>query len=414
MLYQAYQTQADLLIPVRAAASVARNWFSDLAKFTTGTPISVISKRLSASMEMVERAALSHQRPPFAITEVTVKGTPVPVSQTVVTATPFATLLRFRRDSTATLPRVLVVAPLSGHFATLLRATVQTMLQDHDVYITDWHNARDVPVHHGGFGIEDYTNHVISFLETIGPGAHLLAVCQPCVSALAATAVMSEAQSACVPKSLTLMAGPIDTRISPTAVNTLATGRTIDWFRNNVITTVPPRFPGAGRHVYPGFLQVSAFVAMNQRNHLDAHWRMFDDLVNDRVEEADARKAFYDEYFAVLDLAAEFYLDTVQDVFQQHLLPRGLMRHQGRPIDCTAIRHTALLTVEGERDDICAVGQTSAAHNLTPSIPNALRAHHLQTNVGHYGVFSGRRWNTEVYPAVRQTIQVSEARSLAT
>jgi poly(3-hydroxybutyrate) depolymerase len=286
------------------------------------------------------------------------------------------------------------------------------MLQDHDVYLTDWHNARDVSMRAGAFGLEGYTDHVISFLEAMGPGAHVLAVCQPCVSALVATAVMSEAGSPCVPKSLTLMAGPIDTRISPTAVNDLATSHPIEWFRDSLISTVPMRFAGRGRSVYPGFLQAAAFVSMNHRRHLDAHWRIFDDLANDRVEASEAGKAFYDEYFAVLDLTAEFYLETVQDVFQKFLLPRGLMQHHGRTIDCGAIRHTALLTVEGERDDICSVGQTMAAHDLTPSIPNAMRAHHLQANVGHYGVFSGRRWESEVYPMVRRTIQTSERSSL--
>jgi len=412
MLYQAYQTQTDLLLPLRMAASVGQQWFGHLGDFGDGTPAGVLSKRMSASLEMISRAGLSHTRPSFDIDEVTVAGEPIPVVEEIVTATPFATLLRFHRASDVELPRVLIVAPLSGHFATLLRATVRTMLQDHDVYLTDWHNARDIPRRHGVFGLEDYTDHLISFLEAIGPGAHLLAVCQPCVSALVATAVMAEAGSSCTPRSLTLMAGPIDTRVSPAAVNILATSHSIEWFRNNLITTVPMRFRGAGRRVYPGFLQVGAFVAMNPRRHLDAHWRIFDDLVEGRIAESAARKAFYDEYFAVLDLTEEFYLETVEAVFQEHLLPRGLMRHHGRIVDCAAIGHTALLTVEGERDDICSVGQTMAAHELTPSIPNALRAHHLQAGAGHYGVFSGRRWEAEVYPTVRRTIQASDRASL--
>jgi poly(3-hydroxybutyrate) depolymerase len=413
MLYQAYQTQADFMLPVRAGAALTRHVFAALATATRGTPFAPINRRIAASLEMLERSALSHSRLPFAISEVTINGHVVPVSESTVTSTPFATLLRFRRDSDTPLPRVLIVAPLSGHFSTLLRATVQTMVQDHEVFITDWHNARDIPLRDGSFGLEDYTNHIIGFLEAIGPGAHVLAVCQPCVSALAATAVMAEAGSPFVPKSLTLMAGPIDARVSPTAVNDLATSMPIEWFRDNVIATVPARFAGAGRRVYPGFLQVAGFVAMNHRRHIDAHWRMYDHLIAGRTKESEAGKAFYDEYFAVLDLTEEFYLETVRDVFQQHTLARGTMQHEGRTIDCRAIRHTALLTVEGERDDICAAGQTVAAHDLTPAIPPGMRAHHLQSNVGHYGVFSGRRWESEVYPIVRRTIGASEARNLA-
>ena len=265
-----------------------------------------------------------------------------------------------------------------------------------------------MPAAEGPFGLEDYTDHVIQFLEHLGSGVHLFAVCQPSVSAIAASALMAESRSPAAPRSLTLMAGPIDTRVSPGPVNDLATTYPIEWFRENLITRVPSRYAGAGRRVYPGFAQVTAFMAMNPRNHLEAHWRMFESLADGKTAEADAAKAFYDEYLAVLDLAAEFYLDTVEQVFQHHTFPRGVMTHRGHRIDPTAIRRTALLTIEGERDDICPPGQTAAAHDLTPSIPPALRVHHLQAGVGHYGVFAGQRWETEVYPVVRATILAND------
>jgi polyhydroxyalkanoate depolymerase len=408
MQYYAYQLQTDMLQPVRAAALVGQQWFGGMAKARPHAASTPLLRRMAAGFEMVGRARLTHTRPAFGITEVVVGGELVPVEESVETATPFASLVRFRRASDVELPRVLILAPLSGHFATLLRSTVRTMLQDHEVYITDWHNVRDVPVADGPFGFEDYTDHVMRFLEHLGPGAHLFAVCQPCVSALAATALLAEAGSPATPRSLTLMAGPIDTRESPTSVDDLASMYPIEWFRDNLITRVPWQFAGAGRRVYPGFAQVTAFVSMNPRTHLEAHWRMFENLADGRTADANWAKAFYDEYFAVLDLAAEFYLDTVDQVFQQHTLPRRVMTHRGHRIDTAAIRETALLTIEGERDDICAPGQTAVAHDLTPSIPDALRARHLQPGAGHYGVFSGHRWETEVYPLVRATILAND------
>jgi polyhydroxyalkanoate depolymerase len=361
-------------------------------------------RNLSAAYEMIDRTGLTHTRPPFAIDTVMVGNELVPVTEEAALVASFGTLLRFRKDIAVQQPRVLVVAPLSGHFATLLRSTVQTLLADHDVYITDWHNARDVSLVEGRFGFDDYIDHVIRFLEHLGPGAHVVAVCQPCVQVLAAAALMAEDNNPAQPASMTLMAGPIDTRINPTKVNDLAKGKPIAWFEKNLIGTVPARYKGAERRVYPGFVQLSAFMAMNLDRHVKAHVDLFHNLAGGHLEKAETTKAFYDEYFAVLDLAAEFYLETVQWVFQEHQLPLGAMMFKGRKVNPKAIRKTALLTVEGERDDICAVGQTMAAHDLASSLKPFRKRHHLQAGVGHYGVFSGRRWENQVYPIVRNMI----------
>jgi polyhydroxyalkanoate depolymerase len=296
------------------------------------------------------------------------------------------------------------VAALAGHFSTLLRDTVATLLPEQDVYITDWHNARDIPLQDGRFGFDEYVEHLVRWLEVLGPGTHVIAVCQPCVPALAATAVMAEAGSDAQPRSLTLMAGPIDARVDPTVVDDLATDRPLSWFRRNVITTVPLRYPGALRSVYPGFLQLTAFVSMNIGRHANAHRELYQNLVDGDGAAADVTKKFYDEYFAVLDLTAEFYLETVQRVFQEHRLARGVLEYQGRPVNPAAIRKTALLTVEGERDDICSPGQTFPAHDLCSSIKPFRKRHHLQPGVGHYGVFSGRRWQSQIYPIVHNQI----------
>jgi polyhydroxyalkanoate depolymerase len=297
-----------------------------------------------------------------------------------------------------------VVAPLSGHFATLLRGTVRTLLPEQDVWITDWHNARDVSLADGSFGFDTYIDYLIRWLELLGPETHVLAVCQPCVAALAATAVMAEAGNAATPRTLTLMAGPIDTRVDPTVVDEFATSRPISWFERNVLSTVPLRFAGARRPVYPGFLQLASFVAMNLDRHISAHRELYRHLVEGDETAADITRAFYDEYFAVLDLTAEFYLETVQYVFQEHRLARGVLEYQGRTVDPRAIRRTALLTVEGERDDICSPGQTFPAHDLCTSIKPMRKRHHLQPGVGHYGVFNGRRWQLQIYPLVHNMI----------
>jgi poly(3-hydroxybutyrate) depolymerase len=282
------------------------------------------------------------------------------------------------------------------------------MLPEHDVYITDWHNARDVPLEAGRFGFDEYVAHMIRFLEFLGPGAHMLAVCQPCVAALVAASVMAQRDNPAQPRSMTLMAGPIDTRVNPTKVNELATSRDIGWFENNLIATVPYRYPGAGRRVYPGFVQLMAFMSMNMDRHLKAHQELYHNIAKGETAKAEQTKAFYDEYFAVLDLAAEFYLETVRLVFQEHALPLGLLTYENQKVEPAAIKRTMLFTVEGERDDICAVGQTLAAHEMCSSLRPYRKRHHMQAGVGHYGVFSGRTWQNQIYPMVKNVILQSD------
>jgi polyhydroxyalkanoate depolymerase len=403
MLYLAYQTQSDIMVPVRAwaAMAVAAGGSSLLAENSA-------TRNLTAAYELIARAGLTHTRPAFGIGSVTVGNRAVEVSEEAAAATPFGTLLHFKKHATTAQPRVLVVAPLSGHFATLLRATVRTMLPEHDVFITDWHNARDVPLTAGRFGVDEYVEHLIKFLEVMGPGTHMLAVCQPCVAALAAAAAMAEADHPAQPRSLTLMAGPIDTRVNPTRVNELAKTRSIEWFERNLIASVPLRHLGAFRRVYPGFVQLAAFMSMNIDRHVKAHRELYENLADGEAEKAAIIKAFYDEYFAVLDLTAEFYLETVRLIFQEHALPRGRLEYRGRRVDPAAIRRTMLFTVEGERDDICAVGQTVAAHDLCSKLRPYLKRHHMQPGVGHYGVFSGKRWENQIYPLLKNVILSSD------
>ena len=357
---------------------------------------------------MISRFELSHSRPPFGIAGVRVGNRDAKVTEDVTLSLPFGNLLHFRKDIDAPQPKVLVVAPLSGHFATLLRGTVETLLQDHDVYVTDWTNARDVPLSAGAFGVEDYIDYLIRFLEAIGPRGHILAVCQPCVQALAAVAVMSAEDHPVTPRSMTLMAGPIDTRESPTTVNELAMSKPITWFENTLIASVPGRYPGAARRVYPGFVQLVSFMSMNMDRHKKAHEKLYAHLAAGEAVEAEKIKEFYDEYFAVLDLPEEFYIETVERIFQRAELATGELTFRGRKVDARAIRKTALLTVEGGRDDICSIGQTAAAHELCSSLRPHLKRHHLQANVGHYGVFNGRRWQQEIYPVVRNLILATE------
>jgi polyhydroxyalkanoate depolymerase len=403
MLYLAYQTQSDIMVPVRAwaAMAVAAGGSSLLAENSA-------TRNLTAAYELIARAGLSHTRPAFGIGSVTVGNREVEVSEEAAAATPFGTLLHFKKHAGTAQPRVLMVAPLSGHFATLLRATVRTMLPEHDVFITDWHNARDVPLTAGRFGVDEYVDHLIKFIEVMGPGAHVLAVCQPCVAALAAAAAMAEAGNPAQPRSLTLMAGPIDTRVNSTRVNELAKTRSIEWFERNLMASVPLRHPGAFRRVYPGFVQLAAFMSMNIDRHVKAHRELYENLANGEAEKAAITKAFYDEYFAVLDLTAEFYLETVRLIFQEHALPRGRLDYRGRRVDPAAIRRTMLFTVEGERDDICAVGQTVAAHDLCGNLRPYLKRHHMQAGVGHYGVFSGKRWENQIYPLLKNVILSSD------
>jgi polyhydroxyalkanoate depolymerase len=404
MLYEAYQAQEDLLWPYRTLARATIPVVSDNRLGLAEAPSLM---RMRAACEVVALARITHTRPPFGIDSVMVAGQEVGVVEEEAARTPFATLLHLKKTTRLDQPPVLIVAPMSGHFATLLRETARTMLADHDVYITDWHNARDVPLFAGPFGLDEYTGHLMEFVRTIGEGAHMVAICQPCVSALAAVALMSEENDPATPKSLTLMAGPIDCRISPTEVNKLATSKSIEWFERNLVSCVPMRHLGAFRRVYPGFMQLTAFVNMNLERHMNAFRGYYDALEAGDIEKADATRNFYEEYFAVADLPAEFYLQTVEQVFQEYALPRGEMMYQNRRIDPGAIRRTSLLTVEGERDDICGIGQTMAAHDLCVNLKSFLRNHYIQAGVGHYGVFSGRRWNQQIYPVVREHIHVS-------
>jgi poly(3-hydroxybutyrate) depolymerase len=403
MIYQSYQTHVDVLSPLRAMAKSAAPLLDGACWGATNWP----ARKLAATCEVIRLAQLTHKRREFGIRTVNVGTQEVAVREVTAHVTPFCTLLHFQKDTRLVQPRVLIVAPMSGHFATLLRETVRTMLADHDVYITDWHNARDVPLLSGRFGLDEYTEHLMTFLGALGPGAHLVAICQPCVSALAAVAIMSEDNHVATPASLTLMAGPIDCRISPTAVNKLAMSKPISWFERNLIDAVPSRHGGARRRVYPGFVQIAAFMNMNLERHIRTFRELYNDLVKGDMDKANATRSFYEEYFAVADLPAEFYLETVRQVFQEYTLPRGKMTWRGRKVDPRAIRRTALLTVEGEKDDICSLGQTLAAHDLCSGLRQYMRTHYIEAGAGHYGVFSGRRWSNHIYPVVREAIHVA-------
>ena len=402
MLYQFYQAYVDALTPLR---SMAAGFGQMLGQPWPGLPDNKLQRSIVAVCDLFAEGRLQHHRPDFAIDSTPIGNRQVAVQEENILVKPFGTLLHFAKKAPAPQPRVLLVAPMSGHFATLLRGTIRTMLPEHDVYVTDWHNARDVPLSEGDFDFDDFIDYVIAFLEAIGPGAHVVAVCQPTVAVLAAVSLMAACRHPCEPRSMTLMAGPIDTRINPTTVDDLAIERSIDWFETNLISYVPVCHPGAFRRVYPGFLQLAAFMAMNLDRHIHAFSRQYGNLVDGEEAASAAHRAFYDEYFAVMDLSAPFYLQTVHRIFQQHLLARGKLVSRGRPVEPGAIRRTALLTIEGENDDICAIGQTLAAQELCSGLHPLRKHHHLQTGVGHYGVFSGRRWATEVYPQVRTLIQ---------
>ena len=401
MLYSGYQAWNDMLAPARLGAE----WALSLRKTMGPMAEWAMPRRMFALMDVFQGAKLTHKRPAYDIQMVQSGNADVAVREEIALDLPFGDLLHFVKDDVSVeQPRVLVVAPMSGHFSTLLRSTVATLLRDHDVYITDWKNARDVPLSAGRFGFDDYVDYVIRFLQELGEGAHLVSVCQPCVPAMAAVALMSEDGDKATPRSMTLMGGPIDPNAAPTAVNDLANEKSIKWFEENLISVVPFRYAGRGREVYPGFLQLSAFVSMNMDRHGAQHRELYQLLADGKTEEADKIKTFYEEYFAVLDMTKEFYLETVDMVFQRALLAKGELTVRGRKIDPGAIHKTALLTVEGERDDVCAVGQTSAAHALCTGLRPHLKRHHLQPGVGHYGVFSGSKWEKQVYPQVRNMI----------
>ncbi len=412
MLYQAYQLQSDMTSPLRMFAEHASLMLgagkaglpSPPALFSTA---SQSSSKLSAALEVLARLRLTHARPAYNLPIVEVAGQTIEVAEHKVCALPFGTLLHFKKAMANPGPRMLLVAPLSGHFATLLRETARTLLADHDVYITDWHNARDVGLSQGEFSLDHYTDYLIKFLEVLGPNTHMVAVCQPCVAALAATAIMAEDDNPAQPRSLTLMAGPVDCRVNPTGVNELANSKPIEWFEKNLISHVPWPHKGMMRRVYPGFLQLTAFLSMNLERHKKSFEDLYQHVKEGELDKANVIRTFYDEYLAVNDLPAAFYLQTVSKVFQTYDLPRGELTWHGRKVNLKAIRRTALLTVEGERDDICAVGQTVAAQDLCSSIRPYMKTHHVQTGVGHYGVFSGRKWNQQIYPRVRDVIHSS-------
>jgi len=403
MLYQAYQNHMDLTEPWRSGATSALKYLNLAPQGTSDR----LFARLAAALELISRSSLTYARPPYGIDRVQVGNREFAVTEEVVYATPFGSLLRFKKEDAPEQPRMLLVAPMSGHFATLLRGTVKTLLQDHDVYITDWHNPRDIPLDNGPFGLDHYTAHLIDFLGQLGPRPHMVAICQPSVSALAATAIMCEDDHASRPATLTLMAGPIDTRIQPTKVNEFAKSKPINWFEDNLISYVPVQCKGAFRKVYPGFVQLTAFVSMNLERHIKQHLDLHNHLVKGEKDKAEIIKTFYDEYFAVMDLPAEFYIETVRDVFQEHLLPQGKLTFRDRVVNPAAIRRIGLMTVEGEKDDICSIGQTLAAQELCTGVRAYRRVHHMQAGVGHYGVFSGRKWNNEIYPLLRDFVHMN-------
>ena len=402
MLYDAYEVQRSWLAGASQLANISASWLNSPANPLSYSSMGPIA---AAGLDVFAHASAPRGKPNFDLFDTTIGGHLIPVHEEIVARKPFGQLKRFvRSGAPANQPKLLIVAPMSGHYATLLRGTVERMLPGHDVYITDWRDAKMVPLTDGGFDLDDYIDYLIEFLEVIGPGAHMLAVCQPSVPAYAAVAVMNADKHPCRPKSLTMMGGPVDTREAPTAVNTLATERPHAWFQRNVIATVPVLYPGSGRKVYPGFLQLAGFMTMNLGSHLVSHWEMFKHLVIGDDESADATREFYDEYRSVCDMTAEFYLQTVEVVFQRHSLPKGEMMHCGRRVDPAAITDTALLAIEGERDDISGLGQTKAALKLAKKLGADHKEYLLAKDVGHYGIFNGRKWRERIAPVVEQFI----------
>ncbi|WP_336054997.1 polyhydroxyalkanoate depolymerase [Nitratireductor sp. CH_MIT9313-5] len=398
MFYHLFEMNHAALQPARACAEAMRQFYGNPENPASATPL---GRSMAAAAELFERTTRRYAKPQFGIDRTTVRGEDVPVRQEVVWKKAFCQLLHFRKEAEGPhQPRVLIVAPMSGHYATLLRGTVEAMLPHADIYISDWVDARMVPLSQGQFDLDDYIDYVMEMLSHLGPGTHVMAVCQPSVPVLAAVSLMEARGDENAPASMTLMGGPIDTRRNPTAVNRLAQERGIDWFRNNVIMQVPWPNPGVMRDVYPGFLQLSGFMSMNLDRHLNAHREFFLHLVKNDGEPAEKHREFYDEYLAVMDLTAEFYLQTVETVFISHALPNGAMTHRGEPVDPSAVTNTALMTVEGEMDDISGVGQTHAAHELCRNLSQAKRAHHLQPEVGHYGVFNGSRFKESIAPRI--------------
>src|SRR5271165_5078279 len=402
--YQMYEMVHTALAPARAVTDATHFIFRNPWNPLSNTPI---GKNVSAVAELFERMTRRYGKPTFSLDEIEVEGVAYPILEDVVWSRPFCNLMHFVRPDfphAEDQPKLLIVAPMSGHYATLLRGTVEAFLPYCNIYITDWTDARLVPLAVGKFDLDDYIDYVRLIIDHLGPGVHTLGVCQPSVPLIAAVAVMEEMGDLNVPASVTIMGGPIDTRRSPTVVNKLAEKRGLEWFRRNCLHSVPFPYPGFGREVYPGFLQLSGFMAMNLNRHVTAHLDMFNHLVAGEGDSAEKHREFYDEYLAVMDLAAEYYMQTVETVFVRHALPKGEMTHRGQPVDLTAIRNCGLLTVEGEKDDISGVGQTYAANELCVNIPGAKKQHYLALGVGHYGVFNGSRFRNEIAPGIRKFI----------
>ncbi|HEX2525306.1 MAG TPA: polyhydroxyalkanoate depolymerase [Geminicoccus sp.] len=406
MHYHTYEMAHALLAPWRAQAQLIGQVMDNPLLPIAHTKL---GRTISAACEVFEGITRRYGKPAWGITETKIAGLPVPIREEVVMRTSFCELRHFDRDENVCGkrydPKVLVVAPMSGHYATLLRGTVQAMLPEHNLYVTDWVDARNVPVFAGKFDLDDFVDHVMQMVRFIGHNTHVVAVCQPSVPVLAATALMAAMKDPCRPASITLMGGPIDTRCNPTAVNQHAMSKDIGWFERNVIAPVPWPNMGCMRLVYPGFIQLSGFMTMNLDRHVQAHKGLFDSLVKGDCDPALQHRKFYDEYLAVMDLPAEFFLQTVKTVFQDHDLPDGRMKWRGETVDCRAIEDTVLMTVEGERDDICGLGQTEAAHALCVNLPSEKHVHYVQQGVGHYGVFNGTRWRTEIQPRIREMIR---------
>ncbi len=402
MLYNAYELQRSWLEGASAWAAIGSELATSPANPLSYTGFGTIA---GSALEVFAHASASRGKPAFGIESVEIDGKADPVCEATVLYRPFGNLKYFKRDSLPEgAPRLLIVAPMSGHHATLLRGTVERMVESCEVFVTDWLDARDIPLSEGTFDLDDYIDYLVEFLDHIGPGAHMLAVCQPSVPALAATAAMNRDGHAARPATLTMMGGPIDTRESPTTVNDLAMDRPLAWFKRTVVATVPSNYPGAGRRVYPGFLQLAGFLSMNLGSHILSHYEMFKHLTKGDDDSAQATKDFYEEYRSVCDMTAEFYLQTVEEVFQKHSLPEGEFLHRGRRIDLGDITDTAILAIEGERDDISGLGQTRAALKLTPNLPDAKKRYYMAENVGHYGIFNGSKWRGRIAPVVEDFI----------
>ncbi len=401
MLYELHEAQHASLTPLRLWAKATAEFYGNPFSVFSHNPMSRV---LTAGADVVLRMTQRYSKPPFGLKETLIQGKTVEVSEEVMLDKPFCQLLHFKRDTKRKDPKVLMVAPLSGHYATLLRDTAKTFLPDHDVYITDWKDARAVPVTDGPFHLDDYVAYVQEFIGFLGPDIHVVSVCQPTVPVLAAISLMAQ-HGEKTPTTMLMMGGPIDTRRSPTVVNNFALKHPIAWFENRLISRVPAKYPGFGRNVYPGFLQLAGFVAMNPDRHIDSHKDYFYHLVKGDGDNADAHRKFYDEYNAVMDLPAEYYLDTIQAVFQEHQLPKGELMVAGERVDPSAIKTTALFSIEGELDDISGNGQTEAAHGLCTGIPASRHKHLLAKDVGHYGIFSGRKFRENIYPDMHAFIR---------